>query len=298
MLNKFHEMTPPALVMLAPVSGPVDNMGQGAPRPGVRHRRGPRIPDTLFTPASHRDALIAAYPELKPACDQLSFGSDMSLERWCTSPEWALLVLARAAKPPPATPACNWSQAELFELIDDLIDHHHRQLRNELQRLDILVSMLAHRHEDDCILALERSFMRFKRQLETHLDQEEAEVFPQCLAIATASRGHPAADCMHIDVTTGIRAMLIGHDDASTEFADVQEHSGASVQEMTDMDLDLIRTGLLAMKADYLVHATKEKEILVPAALCAEDQLRARMGAAKIASGPDPAKANRKSYAR
>jgi iron-sulfur cluster repair protein YtfE (RIC family) len=289
MRNEIYELTPPALVLLAPVSGPQDNMSLGAPPPEVRLRRGPRLSSTLFTPECHRDALIAAYPELRPVCDRLRFGPHRGLVHWCTDMESALLVLARSAKPPPASPTCDWSQAELFELIDDLVDHHHGPLRNELQRLEILLHSIVDRLTDASIADFERSFARLKSHLVTHLDTEEAEVFPKCLAIETASRGHPDEEPKRIDVTTGIRAMMVGHDDASAEFAEVLVLSGMCAQGNADPDLELMRMGLLAMQADYLVRATKESEILVPAAIFAEEQLHAWTDAAASADGPDPA---------
>ncbi len=288
MLNQLQELTPPALMILAPLSGPMDNMSQGAPPPKVRHRHGPRMASTLFTPASKRDDLIAAYPELKEVCDQLKFGSDSSIVYWCTSPEWALLHLARAAKPPPSSPACDWSQAVLFELIDELVDHHHRPMRNELQRLDILMFSIVHRHVDASVVAFERSFIRLKDHLVAHLDMEETGVFPQCLAIEEAIRSGPGANHGRIDVTSGIRAMKIGHDEASGAFASVLEHCSSCIQEIADPDLELIRSGLLAMQVDHAVHAAMESDILVPAAIFAEDQLRARSASPASAPGPSP----------
>jgi iron-sulfur cluster repair protein YtfE (RIC family) len=286
MPNHHHDLTNPAPGMLAPISGVQDHVSGAGPSPAVRMRLSPRIPRTLFTHECRRTALVAAYPELKQVCDQIGFGSDMSLSRWCQSPEWALLVLARAAKPPPAAPACDWSQVEIFELIDDLMDQHSR-LRNELQRLDILARTIVHRHADAGIMVgLERSFANLRDSLVAHIALEEAEVFPQSLAIEAENRGRQSAQRKDIDVTSGIRAMRLGHDDAEVVFALVLEHSRSCMQEVADMDLDLLRLGLIAINADYLAHATMEDEILVPAAIFAEDQLRARTAPPEAAAGP------------
>ena len=103
-----------------------------------------------------------------------------------------------------------------------------------------------------------------------HIALEEAEVFPQCLAIESENRGHQTAKRRDIDVTSVIRAMRIGHDDAEDEFAEVLEHSSRSMQEVADMDLDLLR-----LQCNQLIEPHRKAGDIL--ARQADDQIRMDM---------------------
>ncbi len=84
---------------------------------------------------------------------------------------------------------------------------------------------------------------------------------------------------MAAEVTGAIRVMAAGHARIGQEVAHaitVVRDAGAACP---DPDLRLVLTGLEAMGAALAVHAYGELEILLPAAIAAEEQLTARMRA-------------------
>jgi iron-sulfur cluster repair protein YtfE (RIC family) len=265
-----HQLTHTSIPDPSPAhrgSAPAD-----AGAPGVaRARHGPGAP-SLFTPMSFRSDFTAAYPELERVCREIGFGPGLSLGRWCTSPDWALLELARSASPPQPSAACDWSQAEIDELITCLVEHHHRPLRHELRRLGILARNLAHCYVNARLSTLDQAFVQLETALCAHLDNEEDEVFPRCLAIETANRGHQDGTGSRIDVTTAIRMMASGHAQSMQDCAAVQAALDAAMGEIANSDLVLVHRGMNALVADFAVHTALEDGILVPAALFAEEQ--------------------------
>ncbi len=258
--------------------------GGGARTPAAGSTMPVKVHDhrALFTPASSRSELVSNYPELDRVCDQLGFGTGMSIGQWNSDPAWALLVLARAAEAPRPAPAFDWSQAEIFELIDNLIARHHTPLRNELRRLGLLIRDFDRRYPAIRDLDFNGAFTRLEVNLVEHLDQEEETVFPRCLANEARSRGHAMGTADAAEVTTGIREMMSGHDYGSSELTHMVTQVEAATGIVVDEDLDIILLGLNAISSDLAVHADIERDILMPAALSSEEQLAAKSAAHRI----------------
>jgi iron-sulfur cluster repair protein YtfE (RIC family) len=285
----MHEGVLPAPPVL-PVDHANDN-GSSVCIPAGDSKTDVKAPNgrALFAPTSMRSEFVSAYPELDQVCDQLGFGMEMSIGQWNADPSWALLALARAAEPPLPAPTFDWSQAEIFELIDNLICHHHNPLRNELRRLALLIRNFDRRYPVIRDLDFNGSFTKLEINLVGHLDQEEQTVFPHCLANEAESRGHGTGVNDAAEVTTGIRDMMSGHNYGSEELSHMIAQVDAAMRMVVDEDLDVIRVALTAIAADLVVHAEKERDILMPAALSSEEQLRSKSGAHRIiAPRPGP----------
>jgi iron-sulfur cluster repair protein YtfE (RIC family) len=275
------------IVIPSPPVLPADHVlgnGGGGRTPAGASGMAIKVPDhrVLFTPASMRSEFVSNYPELDQVCDQLGFGTGMSIGQWNSDPTWALLVLARAAEAPRPAPAFDWSQAEIFELIDNLIARHHTPLRNELRRLGVLIRNFDLRHPAIRDLDFNGSFTSLEINLIEHMDQEEETVFPRCLYNEARIRGHATGPVDAAEVTTGIREMMSGHDYGSSELTHMLAQVEAARAIVVDEDLDIILLGLNAISADLAVHAELERDILMPAALSSEEQLRAKSGAHRI----------------
>jgi iron-sulfur cluster repair protein YtfE (RIC family) len=233
-----------------------------------------------------RSEFVSLYPELDQVCDQLGFGDDMSIGQWNSDPSWALLILARAAEAPRPAAAFDWSQAEIFELVDNLIAHHHNPLRNELRRLGLLIRNFDRRYPAIRDLDFHGAFTKLEVDLIKHLDHEEETVFPHCLDNEAACRGHTNGTRDAAEVTSGIREMMSGHDYGSSEMAHMLAQVAAAGAIVIDEDLDIILLGLKAISADLAIHADIERDILMPAALSSEEQLRSKSGAHRIIRPP------------
>jgi iron-sulfur cluster repair protein YtfE (RIC family) len=231
----------------------------------------------LFTCVSTRHELIAAYPELEQICTQLEFGPDKNLGEWSADLTATLLLFARAAQPPPLRPTFDWSQAEIFELITDLIDHHHCPLRNELRRLGLLIRNLEQAHPESRTFDLDGAFTQLEINLIMHLDQEEQIIFPHCLANEAWCLGPIDEKMEPEEVTSGIREMMSGHDYGAGELSHLLNYVDAAVHAVSDGDFAVIQFGLHAMAEDLIIHAEKERDILMPAAIFSEDLLRSKL---------------------
>lgn len=270
----------PDVPTLTPPGQPIlgEGFGCGSMDGSLPHRQPPPaatpITTVLFTPACRIGDLILSYPEIGSTCDRLGLGAERHPSD--PIPERVLLLCARAAQPPPPEPDWDWSYAEIPELVDHLVMAHHRKIRNELQRLGILVRYLALRHDDSPHLKLNHAFMQLADHLAAQLDYEEIAIFPLCIAIESERRGRGRCHHPPQDVTTRIRAMLIGHQEVEAELAQMLARVESAMDLTEDEDLPVIRCGLAAMMADLSLHSAKEQGILVPATLFAEEQVQVR----------------------
>jgi len=227
-------------------------------------------------PINRREDFTAAYPELDEVCASLGFGPGLPLQSWCTEPGWALLALARGAHPPPAPPQADWSALEISELVENILHHHHRPMRYELRRLGVLVD---HVHGRDAVVrefALEPAFRRLEAGLIDHLEQEERDIFPYCLACEAAIRGRSDADLRWLEENPPLRELWSFTDDATDVMRHLSALIGAARKRIEDSDLALIQVGVEAMVADLVVHGVKEGDFLLPATVFAEERLQAR----------------------
>ena len=229
----------------------------------------------LFTAASRRSDLVAAYPEVDGVFERLGFSGEMTLGDWCLSPDWALLELARAAKPPPPPAACDWSMVTIPELIQDIIVTHHLPLRRELGRLGVLIRSFCARHPEFAQIDLDGLASRFSAEVTIHIDHEEAVVFPLSIAIEAASRGQQEAIPASKDVTAAIRFMSLGHEDAAGTIRRLMGLLHVVPMRSADPDIAVISEGLNALHADMVIHAYKEESILLPAVVFADEQIAA-----------------------
>jgi len=231
----------------------------------------------LFSVTSRRADLVRAYPELDQVCDLLGFDWDQTLVERFPDPTGVLLAMARAAQPPSAAPHPDWSSSLVSELVSDLRDLHHRPVIRELQRLGILMDRALAAYPGRTSMAADNSIRTLSQIVHRHVRHDERVVFPLCIRIEDALHGHTTPTAT--DVTSAIRIMADGHAAIDQELtrciACVREASAASA----DPDLRQVLLGLEAMKDSQAMHAYGELEILLPAAISAEEQLTARTGA-------------------
>jgi iron-sulfur cluster repair protein YtfE (RIC family) len=231
----------------------------------------------LFNGTSQRADLVGAYPELNEMCDLINFGWDQMIAERFRDPASVLLAMARVARPPAPVHHSDWSSSLVFELVSDLRNLHHRPVIGELQRLGILADRVLEVHPERHIMALHDSIRTLRQIVYRHVRHDDLVVFPQCIRIEEALHGRRTPDA--IDVTNAIRVMADGHAAISHELT----HSIAYVREAlaveADPDLSLVLHGLEAMTICLDMIAYGELEILLPAAISAEEQLTARKGA-------------------
>ncbi len=228
----------------------------------------------LFGPLGRRTELVRAYAELDDVCSQLGFGTDLTLGEWSTSPQRALLTLARAARPPPPPPARDWSMATIPEVVADIVGTHHLPLRHELERLDILIDHLVVAYPRSGLVALHREYHQFKNEIILHIDHEEAELFPLCIELEDALCGRISWSSR--ESTSIIRFASHGHSENEAMLQRIIYQAKVVEGGLSDEDVMIVRVGLQSLAGDLVIHSAKEGEILFPAAIFSEELLRAR----------------------
>jgi iron-sulfur cluster repair protein YtfE (RIC family) len=278
-MSQISEQTPPVAFRLPTGSGSTTNAA--APSGVIRMTGAIQTNRSdLFGPLGRRAALVAAYRELDDVCTALGFGVDLSLGEWSTSPAWAVMTLARAARPPQPAPERDWSMATIPELIADIVAAHHIPLRHELERLAVVIDHLAAVHQHAVFTALRKVYHDFKDALSLHLDQEECDLFPLCIALEEALGGRQVWEDQ--DVTSLIRFTGHGHAECDSGLRRIMGLIQAAAASSNDPDISVVSDGVSAMARDLAMHTAKEGELLLPAAIFSEEQLRARRSAGRI----------------
>lgn len=238
-------------------------------------RASPPSHTTLFNTHTTRTNLVAVYPELDAVCEHLGFTHGVSLGAWTKNPSCALLTLAREAHPPKTRAAIDLTMATIPELVDHIVDTHHRALRNEAARLRVLINHLAMEQLGGELTMMSRAFTSFVDSKLKHLQLEESRLFPLCIGLENASLGRCGWKGDE-EVTTLIRHSNNGHCEFTAGISYIIGLANTSKANSHNSDLTTITSGLAAMAQDLAVHAMVEGDLLVPAAIFAEEQIRAR----------------------
>lgn len=278
-MNPISAQNPPSSFRL-PV-GRVMGIEAATPSGGIRMAGASLTTRSeLFGPRGRRATLVAAYRELDDICTALGFGEELTLGEWSASPAWAVVILARSSRPPRPAPERDWSMATIPELIADIVTTHHIPLRHELERLGVVIDHLADSHQHAVLTALRKVYHDFKDALSLHLDQEECDLFPLCIALEDALCGRRTWDDQ--DVTSLIRFTGHGHAECESGLRRIMGLLQAAAASFSDPDIAVVSDGLHALARDLALHTAKEGELLIPAAIFSEEQLRARRSTGRI----------------
>lgn len=229
---------------------------------------------TLFQATNRRRDFIGTYPELEVVCDRIGFIQDFTLAEWSPDTYWPLLELARAAKPPRTSAIEDWTSTPLPDLVEAIVRNHHGPLRDELQRLAILVAHCANCYPD--LRGCRIYFDDLHRALLAHLQEEETSIFPTCLIIDRSSRNPSDESGLDPHIAGQLRGMRAGHHEATLAVAAFSRQLETARARHADPDLQLALECLAWIKRDLDIHSTVESDILAPAVLFAYDLLQAR----------------------
>lgn len=238
-------------------------------------RASPPSHSALFNTHSTRTDLVATYPELDDVCEHLGFTHGVTLGAWTKNPSRALLTLAREARPPKARAAVDLTMATIPELVNHIVDTHHRVLRNEAARLRVLINHLAMEQFGGALIMMSRAFAGFVDSKLRHLQHEESRLFPLCIRLENASLGRCGWKCDE-EVTSLIRHSSNGHCEFAAGISYIIGLANAAEANSHNPDLTTITSGLAAMAQELAVHTMVEGDLLIPAAIFAEEQIRAR----------------------
>src|SRR5204863_1702374 len=92
-----------------------------------------------------------------------------------------------------AAPAPRWELAPLSALVDHIVTHYHRRLRESLVTLVQMAHRVEARHRERvaCPIGLAAFLEQFQREVLDHLEKEETIVFPAIVQPAGARLSAP-----------------------------------------------------------------------------------------------------------
>ncbi len=167
----------------------------------------------------------------------------------------------------------DWSQAPLSELIDHIVDTHHRYLRRELPRLSGLVAKIrdVHGERHPHLRDVASTFAGLQAELDAHMMKEERILFPMIKQMEQAE-SRPEFHCG--SVGNPIAVMEDEHDSAGRALERMRTLTDG-FQPPADACNTYRATldGLHELETDLHQHIHKENNILFPRAQRREAEL-------------------------
>lgn len=167
------------------------------------------------------------------------------------------------------------SEMSLGELVVNIIERHHEYLRQELPRLQAMLSKVVrvHGESEPRLHQMLSIFQAFAVELGTHMMKEENILFP-VIAQMEAVRRIPQS-CFGT-IANPIRQMEFEHDGAGDALARLRDLSdGFRPPEWACNTYRAVLDGLHDIEQNMHVHVHKENNVLFPKALELEEELLA-----------------------
>jgi regulator of cell morphogenesis and NO signaling len=169
----------------------------------------------------------------------------------------------------------DWQTAPLDELVSHIIETHHAYLRLDLPVLEARIEKVVTVHgarDPQRLPRLATVFAGLRHELETHLQKEEAILFPFIVQYGRAeSRNQPTPPVPFGSIANPIAAMEREHADAGDALAEIRDltdqynppaYACTTVRALYD--------GLKSLEQDLHVHIHLENNILFPRAIALE----------------------------
>ncbi|MED4358627.1 iron-sulfur cluster repair di-iron protein [Geobacillus stearothermophilus] len=164
-------------------------------------------------------------------------------------------------------PAGNWSEAPLADLVDHIINTHHRYLNEELPQLSPYVTKVLRVHgmHHPHLSRVHKLFHELKTELEQHLIKEETGAFPLILQFAD----NPSPENQEA-VERAIRELVNEHDAAGDLMKEIREITNDfTPPEDACGTYRLVYNRLAVLEDDLFTHIHLENNILFPRVLAA-----------------------------
>jgi regulator of cell morphogenesis and NO signaling len=233
----------------------------------------------VIGPATTLGDIVTRHPSLAGELERLGLdfccGGDATLGQACR--DAGLDPTAVAAELSSSigddSPAA-WSGLDIADLVGHVVDTHHRYLREELPRLEVLldevVDIHGARHVE--LTEMARCFHQMRAAVESHLLEEERMLFPAVLRMASTSIAPTFA---FGSIGSPISTLLCEHDDIAALLRELRSLS--SDYRVPDDGCPSYRAlfeGLEQLEADTHLHVHKENNVLFPRIVLFEDRCR------------------------
>lgn len=175
----------------------------------------------------------------------------------------------------PAADATQWQTQPLSQLASYIVGKHHVFTRDELARLDALLSKVCsvHGQNHSELFRIQSLFQDLNRDLIPHMQKEEMVLFPYIEQMeAAASEGKPAPVPFFGTVQNPIRMMMMEHETVGEILKQIRQISGGfSVPEDGCISYETLYKALDALEQDLHQHIHLENNILFPRTVEMED---------------------------
>ena len=169
--------------------------------------------------------------------------------------------------------------APLRELIEHIVGTHHEYLRRELSPLGARLEKVYRVYNErygDTLIGLPEVFAGLRSELETHIQKEEAILFPAIAGYEAASiAGTPLPKAPFGSVSNPIRMMEAEHDSAGKALAEIRTITADyAIPDYACVTYRSLIAGLQELEQDLHMHIHLENNILFPRAIRLENSGR------------------------
>jgi regulator of cell morphogenesis and NO signaling len=173
-----------------------------------------------------------------------------------------------------APESTDWQTQPSSRLTAHITSKHHAFTRDELARLDGLLSKVCSVHGQNHaeLLRIQRLFRDLNQDLIPHMQKEEAVLFPYIEQMeASVSEGGKAPAAFFGTVQNPIRMMMLEHETAGDILKRIRQISGGfSVPKDGCISYETLYKALDALEQDLHQHIHLENNILFPRAVALE----------------------------
>jgi len=201
-------------------------------------------------------------------------GGSQSLNQACQAANVSIdqvLKSLEAAASQPAGKDRNWQKEPLAELIAHINATHHRFVRQETARLDLLFDKVcdAHGSNHPELLEMRNTFSDLAAELTMHLMKEENVLFPYIVRMEEAAiQKEPVVPPPFGRVQNPVSMMMHEHDSAGSALRSLRQASGGyTLPPEACTSYQTLYKALAEFEADLHQHIHLENNILFPRAI-------------------------------
>ena len=171
-----------------------------------------------------------------------------------------------------------WHTSSQAELIAHIVEKHHAFTREELERLEALLTKVCgvHGRNHPELFRIHHQFGKLRAELEPHMLKEEGVLFPYIIRMEEAAvTNQPLPAPPFGTVRNPVRVMMAEHDAAGYILGTMREAS-ADYTAPADgcISYKTLYSALVALEVDLHQHLHLENNILFPRAVEQEDATR------------------------
>jgi regulator of cell morphogenesis and NO signaling len=163
-----------------------------------------------------------------------------------------------------------WQTASLAGLITHIVEKHHTFTRQELARLEALLTKVCgvHGQNHPELFHIQKQFQELSRELAPHMLKEERVLFPYIIQMEEAAKNNRMLPAPPFGtVRNPVRVMMVEHDAAGDILREMREvSSDYTTPEDSCISYQTLYGALAALEADLHQHIHLENNILFPRA--------------------------------